>query len=204
MDTIVFLGDSITDAGRTTSDLHLGNGYVSMFAEEVSKHNSECKIINKGVDGNITEQVAASLQKDCLSQDPAYVSILVGINDVGLIVDADVSEQEKLYMLEDSIRAYHEMLFDLSRDTSAKVITLEPFIFPADGKYEEWIPWQRKMSKNIKKLARNYNAAFVDLQEPFEKEIEKSGHAAITTDCIHLTTHGHELLAGYVKEAFNL
>ena len=132
------------------------------------------------------------------------MSILVGINDIGLLVASDVSEQEKLYMLEDSIRAYHEMLFDLSRETTAKIITLEPFIFPKDGAFEEWIPWQKKMSKNIRKLARNYGASFVPLQEPLEQKIQELGYDAITTDGMHLTSTGHEILAALVKESFDL
>ena len=127
MGIIVFLGDSITDAGRMTSDNPLGDGYVSEFAAYITGTDPNWRVLNKGVDGNITERIAGVLQRDCISYHPDYVSILVGINDVGLIVQADVSEQEKLYMLEDSIRAYHEMLFDLSRETTAAVIFFYSF-----------------------------------------------------------------------------
>lgn len=204
MGLIVFLGDSITDAGRKDSPNQLGYGYVNIFSEQLNKQNQQLNIINKGVDGQFTEQIAQSLHSECIFLHPDYVSILVGINDIGLLVASDVSEQEKLYMLEDSIRAYHEMLFDLSRETTAKIITLEPFIFPKDGAFEEWIPWQKKMSKNIRKLARNYGASFVPLQEPLEQKIEELGYDAITTDGMHLTSTGHEILAALVKESFDL
>lgn len=199
MGVIVFLGDSITDAGRTTSCPPLGNGYVKGFADSVSQN---WNVLNQGVDGYITERIAEDLHKDCIAFHPNYVSILVGINDVGLIAEADTTEHEKLYMLEESIRAYHEMLFDLSRETQAEIITLEPFIFPKDGKYENWVPWQKKMSKNIRKLARNYHARFISVQEPLNREIERLGHDAITTDCIHLTAKGHEILAKIVRDGF--
>ena len=204
MGLIVFLGDSITDAGRKESPNQLGYGYVNVFSEQLNKQNQQLNIINKGVDGQFTEQIAQSLHPECIFLHPDYVSILVGINDIGLLVASDVSEQEKLYMLEDSIRAYHEMLFDLSRETTAKIITLEPFIFPKDGAFEEWIPWQTKMSKNIRKLARNYGASFVPLQEPLEQKIQELGYDAITTDGMHLTSTGHEILAALVKESFDL
>lgn len=204
MGLIVFLGDSITDAGRKESPNQLGYGYVNIFSEQLNKQNQQLNIINKGVDGQFTEQIAQSLHPECIFLHPDYVSILVGINDIGLLVASDVSEQEKLYMLEDSIRAYHEMLFDLSRETTAKIITLEPFIFPKDGAFEEWIPWQKKMSKNIRKLARNYGASFVPLQEPLEQKIEELGYDAITTDGMHLTSTGHKILAALVKESFDL
>ena len=204
MGLIVFLGDSITDAGRKESPNQLGYGYVNIFSEQLNKQDQQLNIINKGVNGQFTEQIAQSLHPECIFLHPDYVSILVGINDIGLLVASDVSEQEKLYMLEDSIRAYHEMLFDLSRETTAKIITLEPFIFPKDGAFEEWMPWQKKMSKNIRKLARNYGASFVPLQEPLEQKIEELGYDAITTDGMHLTSAGHEILAALVKESFDL
>lgn len=204
MGLIIFLGDSITAADREESSNELGCGYVNIFSETLKKQNQDWTILNKGVAGYVTERVAQTLHTECISLNPDYVSILVGINDIGLIVDADVSEQDKLYMLEDSIRAYHEMLFDLSRETQAKVIILEPFIFSKDRKYEDWIPWQKKMSKNIHKLARNYGAYFIPLQEPMNKKIKEMGFDTITTDGIHLTETGQHMLAQVVKESFCL
>ena len=54
MGIIVFLGDSITDAGRITSDNPLGNGYVSEFAAYITEADPNWRVLNKGVDGNIT------------------------------------------------------------------------------------------------------------------------------------------------------
>ena len=60
------------------------------------------------------------------------------------------------------------------------------------------------MSKNIRKLARNYSAHFIPLQKPLEQEIEKHGYDAITTDGIHLTEAGHQILADEIMKAWNL
>ncbi len=204
MGLIVFLGDSITDADRKNSPNQLGYGYVNIFSQNLNQQEGNWQIINRGIDGQITQEVAHSLHEQCISLHPDYVSILVGINDIGLIVSAETSEQEKLYMLEDSIRAYHEMLFDLSRESTAKVITLEPFIFPKDGLYEDWVSWQKKMSKNIRKLARNYGAYFIPLQEPLNRKIQELGYDTITTDGIHLTPAGQNILAEIVRDAFSI
>ena len=204
MGIIIFLGDSITDAGRKNSPNQLGYGYVNILSESIKGSEGKWSIVNRGVDGYITERVARCLHHDCLSLRPDYVSILVGINDIGMIACSKSSWQDKLYLLEDSIRSYHEMLFDLSRETSAKVITLEPFVFPKDDKYQDWIPWQKKMSKNIHKLAKNYGAHFIPTQEPLNRKIEELGYEAVTTDGIHLTPLGHQLLADILKEAFQV
>ena len=169
MGLIIFLGDSITDAGRKTSPNELGFGYVNIFSERLKAQSQNWNILNRGVEGYVVQNVAETLHRECISLKPDYISILVGVNDIGLIANSSASEQDKLYMLEDSIRAYHEMLFDLSRETQAKVIILEPFILPQHEKYEDWVPWQKKMSKNIQKLARNYGAYFIPLQTPLLK-----------------------------------
>lgn len=57
MGIIVFLGDSITDAGRMTSDNPLGDGYVSEFAAYITGTDPNWRVLNKGVDGNITERL---------------------------------------------------------------------------------------------------------------------------------------------------
>lgn len=204
MGIIIFLGDSITDAGRKNSPNQLGYGYVNILSESIKGSEGKWSIVNRGMDGYITERVARCLHHDCISLRPDYVSILVGINDIGMIACSKSSWQDKLYLLEDSIRSYHEMLFDLSRETSAKVITLEPFVFPKDDKYQDWIPWQKKMSKNIHKLAKNYGAHFIPTQEPLNRKIEELGYEAVTTDGIHLTPLGHQLLADILKEAFQV
>lgn len=202
MGIIIFLGDSITDAGRKDSANQLGYGYVNILAESMKDSGENWNFVNRGVDGFITERVARALHHDCISLHPDYVCILVGVNDIGMIARSQVSWQDKLYLLEDSIRSYHEMLFDLSRETEAKVITLEPFVFPKDEKYQDWIPWQKKMSKNIHKLAKNYGADFIPTQEAFDQKIHELGYDAVTTDGIHLTPLGHQLLADILKESF--
>ena len=50
MGIIVFLGDSITDAGRMTSDNPLGDGYVSEFAAYITGTDPNWRVLNKGVD----------------------------------------------------------------------------------------------------------------------------------------------------------
>lgn len=204
MGLIIFLGDSITDAGRKTSPNKLGFGYVNIFAERLKNQKQNWEIINRGIDGYMVKNIAEILHQECIALKPDFISILVGIKDIEQIVNSSVCEQDKLYMLEDSIRAYHEMLFDLSRETQTKVIILEPFLFPKNEKFKDWVPWQKKISKNIQKLARNYNAYFIPLQAPLNKKIQEQGYENITSDGIHLTPQGQQFLADIVKDSFHL
>ena len=53
MGIIVFLGDSITDAGRKDSPNQLGYGYVNIFADSLKESGTDWNIVNRGVDGYI-------------------------------------------------------------------------------------------------------------------------------------------------------
>ena len=83
MKNFVFLGDSITDAGRLWLPEYngLGNGYVKILSEKLSDKFS---VINKGHGSFTLPFLLRNLTTDCLSLSPAAVSILIGINDVGV------------------------------------------------------------------------------------------------------------------------
>ena len=77
-DKIIFLGDSITQAGARPG------GYVSLFAAEVKKQLAEknVEVIGAGISGNKVPNLQKRLQKDVLSKQPNLVFIYIGINDV--------------------------------------------------------------------------------------------------------------------------
>lgn len=204
METIVFLGDSITDANRLDSDNGLGFGYVNQISNTLKQKKASWNIINKGVDGFIAERLAIHLERDCIPYEPDYVSILVGINDVGIIMNTARTNDQRIYLLEECLRYYHQLLFDLKNETNAKVLTLEPFIFPHPQEYANWLPWVNKLSKQIQKLARNYDATFVPLHDELNRLALEAGYPAITVDGIHLTAKGHHLLAEAVMKNWGI
>ena len=87
--TILFQGDSITDAGRNGSDHaansqpRLGNGYAWLAAAQllVDRPDDDLKIYNRGISGNKVYQLAERWQADCLDLKPDVLSILIGVND---------------------------------------------------------------------------------------------------------------------------
>ena len=84
--TILFQGDSITDAGRTGSpdpDSSLGSGYPFFIANLLNATYPDWNLsfINRGVSGNRTLEMSARWEKDCLNLKPDLLSVLIGIND---------------------------------------------------------------------------------------------------------------------------
>lgn len=89
-DTIVFAGDSITDMGKIKPygedgglGQGLGEGYVHMFSDMMSATYPEIdlRIINSGVGGNTSAQLADRWQKDVLDLRPDFISVCIGVND---------------------------------------------------------------------------------------------------------------------------
>lgn len=83
--TVLFIGDSITDAGRNRDDpASLGSGYAAMAAGWFAASNPSHRVrfINRGVSGARTVELVSRWDTDCLAHKPDVVSVMIGINDV--------------------------------------------------------------------------------------------------------------------------
>ena len=86
--TIVFQGDSVTDAGRDFNtkmpNTLLGNGYVALLAAQLLAQfpNKNIEVYNRGVGGNRVVDLYARWKIDALNLKPNLLSILIGINDI--------------------------------------------------------------------------------------------------------------------------
>ena len=90
-DTVLFQGDSITDAGRSREHAEeanvqpaIGNGYAWMAASALltGRASDELQIFNRGISGHKVFQLADRWDKDCLGMKPDVLSILIGVNDI--------------------------------------------------------------------------------------------------------------------------
>ena len=82
MKKIIFLGDSITDAGHLWEHPPLGLGYVRLLSGPLSSRCPDIRILNKGQDGFTAARVLQTLAENCLNYSPDAASLLIGINDV--------------------------------------------------------------------------------------------------------------------------
>ena len=84
MQTILFQGDSITDAGRSReNDYSRGFGYSTIVAGKIGrKYAGKYELKNKGISGNRVVDVYARIKSDIINLKPDYMSILIGVNDV--------------------------------------------------------------------------------------------------------------------------
>eukprot|EP01046_Picozoa_sp_COSAG06_P058617 COSAG06_NODE_11837_length_1458_cov_1.654893_1_plen_218_part_00 len=88
--TILWQGDSITDAGRSREaaepNLALGTGYAQMASAILLSERpaEDLKIFNKGVGGDRIVNLYARMAADGYVLKPELMSVLVGVNDTCL------------------------------------------------------------------------------------------------------------------------
>ncbi len=203
---IICLGDSITDCNHLFEDFPLGNGYVQMLSEMFHKeiHSSSqsdpvsagtVQLKNYGFDGFTAARLLEIIRQDRISlHRPPVVTLLIGINDIGLMQNTDRTASQQEQMMAEFSVCYEELLRILTAE-ARQVILLEPFIFPYPEEYLTWIPHVRTMSNLIRHLSEKYNLPFLPLHDDLNKAAAEQGFDTITADGIHLTSCGHKLLA---------
>lgn len=202
---LLFLGDSITDAYHCFDPENLGEGYIRMIhdklhsvAANISNPNiniSELLIANKGIDGFTVSRVYDMWQsipdKSCWD----VVSVLVGVNDVGVWMDCGHSDMWMKEAVREFAQTYEDLVTDILDYGIKNVILMEPFIFPYPEKYRVWQPWLKEISIHIQEIAARYNVTFLPLQKMLSEAVSKNGYPTITLDGIHLTEKGNQILA---------
>ena len=83
-ETMLFIGDSITDCGRRGAEMSLGSGNVRMVTELTTARYPDCdiKYINKGIGGNRITNLKDRWQDDVFYHSPDKLSIKIGIDDL--------------------------------------------------------------------------------------------------------------------------
>ncbi len=202
-DIILFQGDSITDGNRgRNADLnHIhGHGYQYILASEMYADNFDknIEVINRGISGNRIADLLTRWDEDCLELKPTALSILVGANDLHFNFfensGSSVSEYGRIYRtLLDKV---------LAVNANTMLVIMEPFFGVSKEK-----PYNDYMRENIgayaaeaKKVAEEYNAVFVPLQDVFDEQAKHTDIFNLLWDGVHPTTGGHWLIARRWKE----
>lgn len=203
--TILFQGDSITDCGRsretTDPNTGLGSGYVHLTASKLlARHPvADLSIFNRGVSGHRIVDLYARWKVDCINLRPDVLSVLVGINDTWHKFNHDNGVSPTRYE-----RFYREMLWWTRKELpQVKFILGEPFALPVGAVDESWLPEVNERRAIVKKLAEEFDAAFVPFQTIFDDAIKKARPEYWLSDGVHPTLAGHELMSEAWLQAFD-
>ena len=180
-DTIVFLGDSITQAG--TEPL----GYITLFKLACDVNGYEVKVINAGISGHKSNDMLARLQRDVIDRRPTWVSISCGVNDVW--------HGERGVPLADYKSNMTEIV-EKCEAAGIKVLLLTATPIYENPKSNEnqklaaYNDFLRELAESKKLVLCDLNRAFMSVYTR-----KRTDENILTTDGVHMNPRGNRLMA---------
>lgn len=198
-DRIIFTGDSVTDMGSAQPlgeglfD-NVGRSYVRVIENMLAAYYPEVylRVTNAGTSGNTSRDLLARWERDVLTQDPQWVTICIGINDVWRQFDSPAIKSS--HVLPDEYEANLEKMITSVKDKVKGVFLLTPYYIepnPADfmrARMDEYVAVN-------KKLAEKYGCILVDFQKMYEDYCKIRHSSYIAWDRVHPNQIGATLMA---------
>jgi len=199
-DRIVFLGDSITQAGAGSK------GFITLIKQELDRRarNLGIEIIGAGISGNKVPDLQKRVDQDVIAKKPTIVFIYIGINDVwhGEKDPARGTSKDKF---ETGLK---EVIKKITSG-GAKAILCTPSVIgekhdgsnKLDGKLDVYAEISRSVAKECKVLLCDLRKEFV--QQLKEKNPANKDRGILTSDSVHLNESGNRLVAETMLRLLN-
>ena len=195
--TLLFVGDSITDCGRKRPVGRrwnsLGGGYVSFVDSILGAVIPETTItvLNTGVSGNRVTDLEARWHSDVLDLEPNWLSVMIGINDVWRQFDSEPATEQ---VGPEQYELVYRSLLARTRLQLDGLVLMTPYFLETNRED----PMRLKMDaygKITKKLAVEFDAIFVDTQAAFDYYLALQPTESLCADRVHPNGPGHMILA---------
>ena len=197
--TVLFQGDSITDAGRNRRVAEpnaggaLGAGYPLLVASALLAAHPDraLRFFNRGISGNKVPDLQARWQEDAVALRPDVLSILIGVNDIWHKLNGNYAGTVADY------ETGYAALLDQTRRAlpSTRILVLEPFVLRTGAVNERWFPEFDERRAVARRVAERAGVTFVPLQAPLDEAARRTGPAYWAADGVHPTPAGHGLIA---------
>lgn len=196
MKTILFMGDSITDAGRDRENLcNLGKGYPALVAARLGLDApGRYRFLNRGVSGDRVVDLYARMKRDILNLKPDVLSILVGVNDVWHELDFGNGVSTEKFK-----RVYGMLLAEIQEvlpDT--RILLLEPYVLDGSGTHRYIDTFAAEVatrSRVVRELAEEFGLPFLPLQKPLEQLTQFAPGDYWLADGVHPNLPFHQYIA---------
>lgn len=186
---IVAMGDSLTVGFIPTrlADQPYSRFLAEMIDAYVTRvnpaHDFTVHLINRGVNGDLTRDMLRRFQRDVIAEQPQYVILLGGSNDVGwgFPVDAIFSNLQAMY--------------DAARQHAVEPIGCT---VPSVLGWDDGIPPRQELNQLVKGFCREQDMLCADV---FEGTCDPTTHrltTAYASDGLHFNAVGYRRLAEIV------
>jgi len=200
---LVFIGDSVTDMGRTRNGdapseglfEPLGKGYPHVVSGLLNAFYPErlIRITNVGNSGNTVRALKERWQRDVIDLKPDWLSIMIGINDVWRQFDVPQLSDRPVFPDE-----YRETLRDLVVQTkpllAGGLVLMTPY-FIEPNRSDLMRARMDEYGAICKEIAKETGVIFVDTQAEFDKILKYRYSGYITWDRVHPNIYGATVLA---------
>ena len=204
-DTVLFIGDSISDYERTRPVGEglfnaWGRSYVACAGALLNCMYPELhlRVVNMGISGNQVRDLKARWQSDVIDRKPDWVSVLIGINDVWRQFDCPQMPENHVPPEE-----YEQTYEELIRQTLPRVkgmILMTPY-YMEPNKTDAMRARMDEYGAIVKKLADRYGLTFVDLQAGWDRLFEHMHSTNIAWDRVHPNQTGCMYIAKQFLQA---
>ena len=189
-DTLVFMGDSITQFGKDTVD-----GYLRLVVQGLAANNINVTWYGVGISGQTAVQMKNRFQNDVVAKDPDVCTIFAGVNDCGgnWPVNTNSTPNDVAAMA------------DMAIANGIKPVLLSPTGVNGEGFKQNVCDYAAAVkgisqARNIP-YAQTYEAFRECVDDPANPVINQFGYKA-TKDGTHMDVVGNRILAREVLKAF--
>jgi lysophospholipase L1-like esterase len=177
--SIVCLGDSLTVGYQNPflDPMTVQETPYTDFLKE--KMGDKLKIYNKGLCGDLTRDMLHRFERDVISNQPDYVIILGGSNDLGWNFPS---------------RDIHKNLVEIYKQAKAAGIKPIACTIPSILHFDDLIPPRRKLNSLIKEYCKKNHIICVDLFSALSYPKTERLREEFTSDGLHLSKEGYEVM----------
>lgn len=189
----VALGDSLS-AGVGTDRYE--DSWPYLVAQKLLVKNTKVTLKSEAVPGYQTSDVIKKLLDPTIQEQPNFITVLVGVNDIHNQVSARNFQVN-----------YDQILSRLSKETKAKIYLVNlPYIGSdalIQAPYDTYFNFQtKKFNQIIKELAAKYRVNYIDLYTPSFDLFRKSGDH-YSADLFHPSAKGYKIWADIIYDSIN-
>ena len=189
-DTLVFMGDSITQFGKDTVD-----GYLRLVVQGLAANNINVTWYGVGISGQTAVQMKNRFQNDVVAKDPDVCTIFAGVNDCGSNWPANTNSTPN------DVAA----MADMAIAAGITPVLLSPTGVNGEGFKQNVCDY----AAAVKGIATARNIPYAETYEAFRECVDDAANPVInqfgykaTKDGTHMDVVGNRILAREVLKAF--